>query len=168
MFVCFEKGNSFKLCIWYPTLSYLIQPYLIDDELLSRPKVIMMKCFRIVRLNDTGRAFTLKSVYICILCLFLFIVDSTPPQIISCPSDIEDFVEVGTTNKTISWERPVAIDHSGNVTYRNSHAPGHLFSVGSTLVSYVFEDASLNQAECNFTVFIGTRKLRRNILHKRL
>ncbi|XP_072046397.1 hyalin-like [Amphiura filiformis] len=80
------------------------------------------------------------------------IVDTTPPDIITCPKDIHTTTEVGTSGMTVSWSKPFAMDHSGVILTRATHEPGQMFPIGSTDVIYIFEDESGNRARCDFTV----------------
>ncbi|XP_072046393.1 hyalin-like [Amphiura filiformis] len=80
------------------------------------------------------------------------IVDTTPPDIISCPENMHTIAEVGTSGIHVSWSKPFAIDHSGMILTRSSHDPGQMFPIGSTDVVFVFEDESGNQGLCNFSV----------------
>ncbi|XP_072045668.1 hyalin-like isoform X2 [Amphiura filiformis] len=82
------------------------------------------------------------------------IVDTTPPDIITCPKDIHTTTEVGTSGISVSWSIPFAMDHSGIILTSATHEPGHMFPVGSTDVIYIFKDESGNQDRCNFTVNI--------------
>ncbi len=87
-------------------------------------------------------------------------VDTSPPQIIYCPSDFYATTEVGNSGTPVTWGVPVATDNSGGtVVLTSSHEPGQTFSVGTTLVSYEFKDTLLNKATCNFTVNIATSKI---------
>ncbi len=52
----------------------------------------------------------------------------------------------------------MAVDNSGITTLTSSHESGDIFHVGVTFISYVFEDTSMNTAECNFTVTLGHSK----------
>ena len=61
-----------------------------------------------------------------------------------------------TCNQVASWVEPTALDNcSGVLTYATrSHAPGALFDVGATTVTYTFKDASGNTATCTFAVTV--------------
>ena len=88
------------------------------------------------------------------------LVDTTPPTIISFPSDIYNTVEIGSSSlSTVWWSNPLAIDNSGAfVSSHSTHEPGHNFPIGSISVTYYFEDESLNQATCNFSVSVEIGK----------
>ena len=87
-------------------------------------------------------------------------VDTSPPHILNCPSNIESTTEVGFTGQIITWNEPRAVDTSGNVTLLvKTHSSGGSFNDGSTTVFYMFEDSSHNIAVCSFIIRITTGKL---------
>lgn len=59
----------------------------------------------------------------------------------------------------MSWIEPTATDASGQVFTSRSEAPGNLFPVGPTPVTYTFTDNSNNFAECEFVVTVIQSKL---------
>ncbi|XP_072045208.1 hyalin-like [Amphiura filiformis] len=80
-------------------------------------------------------------------------VDTTPPTVRSCPSDISLDIESGTSRIPVSWMPPSAADLSRNVSLLSqSHHPGDAFTTGTTEVVYVFKDGSNNEARCAFQV----------------
>ena len=84
------------------------------------------------------------------------LVDTTPPSISLCPSDIIKNVEIGVVNVSVNWTQPVATDLSENVTLLNqSHRPGENFTIGRTTVAYRFVDGSNNEAACIFEVLVN-------------
>ena len=92
-------------------------------------------------------------------CNFDVIVeDQTGPVISSCPTTVTVQTGAGNTtcNKTATWTEPTATDAcDGPVAYfSRSHAPGSVFSVGTTAVTYVFKDVAGNQSTCTFNVVV--------------
>ena len=86
-------------------------------------------------------------------------VDTRPPTIANCPSDISLTMELGTPGTPVSWTEPTAADPSGvSDIVLQSHKPGTVFGSGASVVTYVFADASGNLARCTFTVIIRTGK----------
>ena len=82
-------------------------------------------------------------------------MDTTPPDLTSCPSDVHKTVEAGISRIQVSWEEPSASDISGFVKLVDAtHNSGEMFEVGSTRVSYTFVDGSNNMASCDFTVIV--------------
>ena len=87
---------------------------------------------------------------------FLFLaVDEVPPQILGCPSNIDDTVDLGVPGKVMTWPEPSSTDNSGTSTMTSrSHTPNSFFPVGVTEVTYIFSDPSSNTADCMFTITI--------------
>ena len=78
---------------------------------------------------------------------------------VTCVDNIARTIALGSPGTTVSWLEPTATDNSGSVSLQSrSHAPGGFFSVGDTLVSYVFADSSGNRATCTFDVLITAGK----------
>ena len=89
----------------------------------------------------------------------LVLVDTSPPTIHFCPSDVIKQVELGISSISVRWRPPSAIDISGNVSLVfQSHFSGDGFGVGSTVVTYTFADSSDNEASCIFVVTIQEGK----------
>lgn len=82
--------------------------------------------------------------------------DNTPPVITMCPRNaISVTALAGSSSATASWTEPTATDDSGVVPTRSrSHAPGQVFPVGTTLVTYRFTDRSGNSDTCQFQVVV--------------
>ena len=95
--------------------------------------------------------------------LLISTVDTTPPTVQNCPDDIVRTIEVNSaTSLAITWSPPSATDISGTQFISSQSANvGDLFPVGATtVVTYVFSDASGNDADpCSFNVVILTGEL---------
>ncbi|XP_072172386.1 uncharacterized protein [Diadema setosum] len=91
----------------------------------------------------------------CTFTVTVFSVDTTPPTV-SCVENIVQTVELGTSSVQISYPEPTASDISGTATLvSRTNSPGEQFPVGTTTVTYIFADASGNQADpCTFTITI--------------
>ena len=88
-----------------------------------------------------------------------FSVDTIPPTITGCPSDIHESAEMGTSHLSVSWVEPSASDVSGDVRLSDvTHSRGDNFPVGSTLVKYTFVDSSDNSASCEFVIHVSLGK----------
>ena len=86
-------------------------------------------------------------------------MDTIPPEILHCPDDIEDTIQLGGIHRTIKWTEPEALDISNNVSLIfQSHSSGDNFSLGTTDVSYTFVDESGNTEFCNFTIILSSGK----------
>lgn len=87
------------------------------------------------------------------------ITDNEAPVISGCPTSTIT-VNTGpgrtTCNQTASWTEPTATDAcNGVLTYSTrSHAPGALFNVGTTTVTYTFKDTSGNTSTCTLAVTV--------------
>ena len=88
--------------------------------------------------------------------IYYFIsVDTTPPTIQSCPSDIDKDVQLGLQDTPVYWSPPIVTDLSGNASLvSQSHLSGQRFSAGRTSVLYIYADGSGNEATCTFTIVI--------------
>ena len=65
-------------------------------------------------------------------------------------------VPPGRTSGTLTWTEPTVTDDSGMTpTVTQTHQPGDSFNVGTTAVTYTFNDIAGNQAQCSFTVTVG-------------
>ncbi|XP_070554253.1 sushi, von Willebrand factor type A, EGF and pentraxin domain-containing protein 1-like [Ptychodera flava] len=91
------------------------------------------------------------------VCKFVVtVIDDEPPQVISCPTDIE--VQSLNAMTSVSWEVPTFEDNSGYVTVTTDRQPGTGFNRGeATKVSYKAWDESNNYVHCNFTVTVKLR-----------
>ena len=65
-------------------------------------------------------------------------VDTSPPLIAYCPSNIVATSHRGTSINPVHWVEPSAIDASMIVKSNRSHTSGDSFPIGSTMVMYRF------------------------------
>src|SRR5665647_765639 len=86
------------------------------------------------------------------------IADIAGPVISGCPLTITVYTGVGNTNctQTATWSEPTSVDYcEGAVAYASrSHAPGSIFPVGTTIVTYTFTDSNANSSICSFNVTV--------------
>jgi len=86
------------------------------------------------------------------------VIDNTAPVISGCPSNITVYTGVGNNNctQTATWTQPAATDNCSNITtwLSRSHVPGATFGIGTTPVTYVFEDGAGNRSTCSFSVTV--------------
>jgi hypothetical protein len=83
--------------------------------------------------------------------------DVTPPVISGCPSNQTIPLAANACTVTATWTEPTASDYcsTGNLTYfSRSHAPGSVFALGTTTITYVFKDPNGNQSICSFTITV--------------
>lgn len=78
--------------------------------------------------------------------------DKTSPTVVNCPSDVN--ITSCRRGKTVHWFEPFAFHNSEKpVLLSQTHIPNKsLFKIGTTRVSYFFQDSSKNVATCHFTV----------------
>ncbi|MBN1859465.1 HYR domain-containing protein [Candidatus Bipolaricaulota bacterium] len=83
-------------------------------------------------------------------------IDTTAPEIFGVPQDLTVMVPHGQETGACSWEEPTATDlHSGLAGLHASHAPGDLFFVGTTTVTYAVTDRCGNSATASFDVTVA-------------
>jgi uncharacterized repeat protein (TIGR01451 family) len=84
------------------------------------------------------------------------VIDNTAP-VISCPASIT-LEPTCPSGAIATWTPPVGTDNcAGSTTSRTAGpAPGSVFPIGSTTVTYTVTDASGNTASCSFTVTVKT------------
>ena len=91
--------------------------------------------------------------------LSLFSADNSAP-VVSAIDDITRTIPAGLGATTVTWTEPTATDNSGSVSLQSrSHAPGSLFPVGTTTVTYTFVDSSGSTASTSFNVVVVECKL---------
>ena len=77
---------------------------------------------------------------------------------ISCPSDVTDYVKGNDQQKTVSWTLPTASDNSGQSPALTSD-PQYLTASGSFLpgthsITYTATDTAGNKASCMFSIYV--------------
>lgn len=90
-------------------------------------------------------------------CSFDIIVQDTEgPDLLSCPSNINETVPFGETGKVIDYENPTFDDNCpGTTSIQTAGLPsGSEFPVGSTTNTFVITDKNENAETCSFTVTI--------------
>jgi Zn ribbon nucleic-acid-binding protein len=89
------------------------------------------------------------------------VIDNTRPLIANCPANQVLTTGAGSTicGKAATWTEPTATDNctaAANLVRTRSHAPGFVFPVGTTTVTYTFADAAGNVSlPCTFTVTVS-------------
>lgn len=85
--------------------------------------------------------------------------DVSPPEVLYCPPNTLHYTlpPGGKDSANVTWPQPKARDNSNsflNQTMR-TYPPGSSFAIGSTNVTYTFQDGSGNQAFCEFQVILS-------------
>ncbi|XP_072046550.1 hyalin-like [Amphiura filiformis] len=97
-----------------------------------------------------------NNVATCTFSVTVETVDTTPPTVTDCPTQIETTTELGTNGTYVNWTEPSAMDLSGTPEIHQTHTPATLFLRGVTVVSYLFLDISNNTANCTFQIVVET------------
>lgn len=85
--------------------------------------------------------------------------DNTPPDVGSCPSNMEVNVTEDSSQMTVFWTIPNTTEN--DVSMVSNFSPGDSFPIGTTQVIYIFTDAAGNSQNCEFYIDIyGKRRLR--------
>ncbi|MCJ7765562.1 MAG: HYR domain-containing protein, partial [Thiovulaceae bacterium] len=90
-------------------------------------------------------------------CSFNITVSDEEPPTIVCPGSIDRNVDPGVCGASVTYELPTATDNDGavvSVVLISGPAPGEVFPVGKTTVTYRATDSAGNFAECSFTVTV--------------
>ncbi|XP_071959490.1 uncharacterized protein [Antedon mediterranea] len=88
-------------------------------------------------------------------CEFIvWIIDNEIPTLNNCSEDISQVALLGENSTTVSWDKPVAGDNSGENTLTSNYYPGAMFYFGDTVVTYTIVDPSENSNNCSFTVTV--------------
>ena len=88
-------------------------------------------------------------------CSFTVTVNDTQfPVIANCPSNISVPSSAGICGAAVTWTAPTVSDNCPGVTFVSTHAPGDVFPIGVTTVTYTATDASGHVTTCSFTVTV--------------
>jgi hypothetical protein len=85
------------------------------------------------------------------------VVDNTNPVISGNPGNMTVYTGAGRTtcNQTATWTAPTATDNcTSPVSVSSTHAPGDVFPIGTSTVTYTFTDAAGNSDATSFTVTV--------------
>jgi hypothetical protein len=80
--------------------------------------------------------------------------DVTPPTISGVPANITVNNTPGQCYATVSWTAPTASDNCPGVSLATTHAPGTIFPVGTTTVTYTATDGVGLVTTASFTVTV--------------
>ncbi|MBI5916085.1 MAG: HYR domain-containing protein [Bacteroidetes bacterium] len=81
--------------------------------------------------------------------------DGQKPVISGCPANIWLPTNLVINGAVAIWNAPGAGDNCGVTSFTSNFAPGSIFPVGTTTVTYTAKDAANNTATCNFTITVG-------------
>ena len=85
------------------------------------------------------------------------VADNEAPIFNNCPANITVSNFFNTCYQQVYWPTVTASDNCGTsgVVVMTSHAPGFVFNVGTTTVTYTATDAAGNSATCTFNVTVN-------------
>ncbi|HZY80306.1 MAG TPA: HYR domain-containing protein [Cyclobacteriaceae bacterium] len=88
------------------------------------------------------------------LCCSAASVETTPPQILNCPSNISINLSVSGCEVAGGWTPPSATDNCTVRSLTGTHSPTDLLPIGVTTVTYTAVDNYNNSSTCTFTVTV--------------
>jgi HYR domain/Secretion system C-terminal sorting domain len=82
--------------------------------------------------------------------------DVIPPFVANCPGNLYLPANPQTNTAVALWNTPFPADNCEVATFTASHAPGAIFPVGATTVSYTARDTRNNTGTCAFIVTVAS------------
>ena len=82
------------------------------------------------------------------------VLDTVSPYFVGCPTDTIVVPDSSNCSPNVFWTNPSYFDNC-SVDAIRSHAPGDVFQVGTTTVTYSAFDLSGNTATCSFNVTVA-------------
>jgi gliding motility-associated-like protein len=89
------------------------------------------------------------------LCCASGAMETVPPVIANCPTNIVVDIPTSACSMTVEWSVPIATDNCSVESFTSTHAPGNIFPLGVTPVTYTATDAYGNASACSFTVTVN-------------
>ncbi|XP_072022697.1 hyalin-like [Amphiura filiformis] len=80
--------------------------------------------------------------------------ESRAPTILFCPSNRTLEVDERSLGTIVSWDEPVVEDTGNVMLLIQTHVSGTFFTIGTTIVSYIFRDNANNMEKCSFSVTV--------------
>lgn len=103
----------------------------------------------VIWLFDDGNGNTATAIQLVTL------TDTINPVISNCPAMITELVNSANCSAVVSWTEPSATDNcAANSSFVTTHNPGAVFPLGTTPVTYTFDDGNGNSAVCGFDVVV--------------
>ena len=87
-------------------------------------------------------------------CAVEVIVQDNELPTVSCPANMMVSAPMGQCDAAVTWVEPTPADNCPDATIAGSHAPGDVFPVGTTIVTYTVTDAAGNVATCDFNITV--------------
>lgn len=89
------------------------------------------------------------------ICCALEDMETEPPVILNCPSNITTSLSSASCTKAVTWTAPSATDNCGLQTLTSDYPSGFAFPRGETTVTYTATDRYGNTSTCSFTVTVN-------------
>ena len=94
-------------------------------------------------------------------------IDEPPLPRKPCPNDIVQTADPGQCSKIVRWREPEYFPTChGAITTTRTHAPGDLFPIGLTTVTYTFTDPKGNTSSCTFFIMIKSNAIKIKKSHR--
>ena len=94
-------------------------------------------------------------------------IDEPPLPRKPCPNDIVQTADPGQCSKIVRWREPEYFPTChGAITTTRTHAPGDLFPIGLTTVTYTFTDPKGNTNSCTFFITIKSNAIKIKKSHR--
>jgi len=94
-------------------------------------------------------------------------IDEPPLPRKPCPNDIVQTADPGQCSKIVRWREPEYFPTChGAITTTRTHAPGDLFPIGLTTVTYTFTDPKGNTSSCTFFITIKSNAIKIKKSHR--
>ena len=82
------------------------------------------------------------------------VIDLTPPTLAGIPADITIPADAGLCTAVVTWTSPTGADDCVFAGLSSTHAPGSVFPIGATTVTYTASDAAGNETTGSFLVTV--------------
>lgn len=88
------------------------------------------------------------------LCCAVPLMETIPPVISNCPSNITLNLPSNACSMAVSWVVPTASDNCSMESFTSTHDSGDIFPRGFTEVVYTAQDIYGNTSNCSFTILV--------------
>ena len=82
------------------------------------------------------------------------VLDTILPMIANCPADITVSTTINSCDAIVNWTLPTASDNGQLDSLVSNFSNGSTFSLGTTTITYVAYDQSMNTDTCSFTITV--------------
>jgi hypothetical protein len=89
----------------------------------------------------------------------VIVLDTSAPEIVDLPADVQSGTDLGSCNKIVEWIDPTSTDDCTVESFTSTHQSGDTFDLGTTVVTYTVVDAGGNSVNQSFNVTITDQEL---------